>query len=37
VTVQPNDRAVRTSINVILDKDADRKRLEQLRRQFMPR
>ncbi len=37
VVVQPNDRAVRTSINVVLDKDAERKRIEQLRKQFMPR
>ncbi len=37
VVVQPNDRAVRTTINVVLDKDAERKRIEQLRKQFMPR
>ncbi|MCX7003250.1 MAG: carboxypeptidase-like regulatory domain-containing protein [bacterium] len=37
VVVQPNDRAPRMTINVVLDKNAERKRIEQLRKQFMPR
>ena len=37
VAVQATDRAVRTEINVVLDKDAERKQIQQLRKQFMPR